>query len=171
MTSCDINPWWELRTVIHACGWKILSRDRCVTSSTHWFVASLQLKFRTIAHIRAAGNTTQNTWFSVALILVVPCYSGWVHRWVYTRVQDQRNAKFERSYRSREKTRTEFTLGSKSKVWENEVALILNHFPAKSWRSQLKKILLVWERNFQAWVPKKGPSRLVLDPKFLEPGP
>ena len=43
----------------------------------------------------------------------------------------------------------EFTIGSKSKVWKNEVALKWHHFPAKpQWRSSLKNVvLLVWETN------------------------
>ena len=70
-----------------------------------------------------------------------------------------------------------FPLGSRSKVWKEEVVPMWHHFPAKSRLSSLKKIvLLVWEPNLQAWVTfwvqKEHPWRGVLKPpKFLGPYP
>lgn len=61
--------------------------------------------------------------------------------WVYTRVEDQRNSKIERSYWSRAKFSTKgFILGSRSKVSKNKAALKWHHFPPILSSPHLRKL-------------------------------
>jgi hypothetical protein len=75
-------------------------------------------------------------------------------RWVYTRVQDQRNPNMERFYWSRAKFETQevYTrVGVQGvKIWcGTSVTSVANQILVV----QLKKLLLlVWEINLQAWV-------------------
>ena len=70
------------------------------------------------------------------------------------------------------KTRkTLIKLGSKSKLWNNELALMWDHSPAKSWGSRPQENTPPNSRNQTSSLSPKVRSRGVLDPKFLGPNP
>ena len=77
---------------------------------------------------------------------------------VSTVIPDQTNSNIQQYYWLEVEIRSkEFIIGSKSKEWENEVALMWHHFPNKAFRTPLKKILyadlvLIWSIIF---VPKR----------------
>ena len=90
--------------------------------------------------------------------------------WVYTRVQ----AQWHPIGREQDHGSKEFMLGSWSKIWKNDVALMWHHFPSKCRRFHFKRVIvLVWETNSKVGSSLESENKVCLrvfwTTSFLDP--